>query len=95
MNEPPRPMTLEELEAAPDAAMIFLEYRLPMEFHRDALSRADSIRAMKCPAYRAAYYGRRFRCWTAKPSPEQAKATEWRATDERYQDGAFPAVVAI
>jgi hypothetical protein len=77
-----RPLTLEELEAAPDAAMLYLEYRLPRPFHRNGTSRADSIRAMMCQAYRAAHYGQRFRCWSGKPTPEEMKSRKWRDETE-------------
>lgn len=77
-----RPLTLEELEAAQDAAMLYLEYRLPRPFHRNGTSRADSIRALMCPAYRAAHYGRRFRCWRGKPGPEELKTHEWKDEPE-------------
>lgn len=78
MNSPVKLLTLAGLEAAPDAAMLFLEYRLPREFHRNGTSRADGIRAMMCPAYRAAHYGQRFRCWSGKPTPEDMKSRKWR-----------------
>lgn len=78
MNSPPRLLTLEEVQQAPPSAMIYLEYSHPMQFHSNGLRQAATIRAMMCPAYLAANYGIRFRCWARKPGPEDLKENEWR-----------------
>lgn len=75
-------LTLEELQRAPDTAMLYLEYRVPMQFHKSGTRRVSTIRAMNHPEYLAANYGIRFRCWARKPGPEDLKANEWRNDQE-------------
>lgn len=78
MNNPPRLLTLEEVQQAPPSAMIYLEYRFPMQYHKSGTRRADFTRYLMHPAYMAAHYGQWFRCWTSKPGPEDLKENEWR-----------------
>lgn len=89
MIDRPRLLTLEEVQQAPDTAMIYLEYEQPMQYHGNGLRQAAAIRALICPEYLAAHYGQRFRCWSAKPSPRETKANEWRGGNGSEKEGAL------
>ena len=78
MNDRPRLLTLEEVQRAPDTAMLYLEYRVQMQYHKSGTRRVSTIRAMNHPEYLAANYGILFRCWARKPTPEDMKSRKWR-----------------
>lgn len=78
MANPLRPMKLEEVQAAPYGAMLYLEYRQELKYHQSGPRRAGTICAMLCPEHMAANYGHHYRCWPRRPTPEESKAHEWR-----------------
>lgn len=89
MIDRPRLLTLEEVQQAPDAAMIYLEYEQPMQYHGNGLRQAATIRALICPEYLAAHYGQRFRCWNKKPEPRHTKSRSWRHGNGSEKEGAL------
>jgi len=78
MANPLHPMDIKHLKAAPPGAMLYLEYRQEMKYHQSGPRRASTICAMMHPEHMAANYGKRYRCWPRRPTPEESKAHEWR-----------------
>ena len=78
IEHPARLMTLDEIAAAPGSILVFLEWRLPRQYHTNGIKRVDTIRAMIHRNHMQAHYEQWFRCWTDKPSPEAMKETKWR-----------------
>ncbi len=78
MDNALHPMRLEDVQAAPSGAMLYLEYRLELKYHQSGFRRAGTICAMLHPDHMAANYGHRYRCWKRRPSLEDMKAHEWR-----------------
>ena len=82
---PPRVMTLEEIEAIPE--MVWFERRnaglyagIPFRLvNADNEMRAVEIHILDgFVAQMTKWYGKNWRCWTAKPTSEQMEATPWQ-----------------